>query len=226
MTTTTNPTTDEVRESFIKQIGRKLRAGRARCAQLFARAWSKTKSGGRTAGKNVAGWSKAGGRGAVYGLTGGLAFIGRCLHTIALFIGGAIDFALNGVAIVVGLLVALVAIVVAAVVFVAQQVVYLLVKLVHVLALVLMTPWIAFRYGKDPLKEDWEILLTGLKPRNWHILNPGALAAQTLREREAKDQGRTKAEATSNGQSPKKGRPTPRQRTRRPAKLHPEPAVA
>lgn len=235
--TTAMPTADpKVRESFLSVITSKIKAGRARGARFLRACWSHLTSGARATGRGARKTAAATGRGArtvgrwgAYGGAGLLAGIGRGVFSIGRFIGMTLAYAVVGIAL---LLVAAIMLVAG----VIEYVLYLVIKLLYLIGLALSTPWVALRHGKSVAREDWEIFRVGLKPRNWHIVAPGALAARLMEERKTKSEAGQPATAEQPGaarqdgqaastQHPGKGRPTPRRRSNRPAKL-PTVAVA
>lgn len=183
--------------------------------------WTKhnTKKGARKTGHAAA----VTGRGAAWVVTGALSLVGRALYATGRWVG------LGAIYVVTGLMLVVVSIITAVAVTV-QYAIFILIKVVHLVALLLCSPFIAL-HSTEALRADWELFLTGIKPRNLHIVHPTALAAATLLEREVKTSTRKderKPAGSSDGQEPrlakhqateKKGHPTPRRATRRPPRL-------
>lgn len=212
----------KTRKSFAKVIGRKIRNGGRRVKNLLRSTKKHSVRGAKATWRGT----KYVARKVTFGVTGALALVGTGLHAGIRWLGVGVVYVLSFVLLcVVGLL--------TGVVFVAEHLVYLVIKAAHIIGLALCTPWIAFRYGKSVVKDDWQLLVAGLKPRNWSVVHPANLAAQVVREsktaqrergaehadRAADDQVTVEQQPATPPANGRKGRPTPRQRTRRPARL-------
>lgn len=69
--------------------------------------------------------------------------------------------------------------------FLIDTTIYVIIKLVHFLSLVLCSPWIAL-HSMDALKDDWELFMTGIKPRNISTIYPQSLATIYMADRESR----------------------------------------
>jgi hypothetical protein len=228
MSATTAPPEDKVAgaaadatESFIKVIGRKIRAGATRTKLFAIRVWT----GGRrnTARGAKASWHgiKVAARWVAFGVTWVLMAIGLAVYTIFRWLGIVVIKLLD-------LLLLVIVAVLTGVAFVLEYAVYFVVRVALFVGLLLGSLYFLLRDGKTAVKTDWELFWVGLKPRNWKYMTLGTIAEMVVtskaapprRTAESNGRGSRPAAATRTARNQAgKGRPTPRRSTRRSSKL-------
>lgn len=165
------------------------------------------------AGRTGWGGLKTGGRKTLWLGSGMLAGVAWGAHTLVRWVTITTTFLLSVVTMIV-------VIAITGVGLALSFAIILVHKLVHFVALVLSSPWIAL-HSRAALKEDWHLFWVGLKPRNLHITNSHALAAQTMRDRERKTQQRAARAAAATDGVPNGAKKTAAPKRRKPRTLDP-----
>lgn len=215
ITATTEGDETVVRVKFRTRILGRLKAAYRHAKHYVKAAGSGIARGAKATGHGVAVGAKATWHGICWGADRTLWAFAGALNIVATGIYLLGRYLVLGVTWAVMAVVAALIFVISCLAFAVVYLFYAVMKVVHFVALVIASPWIAL-HSKKALKEDWEIFFTGLKPKNFHVLHPMALAAATLREREQRAAERAEAGEDDDGKSSRsrtapKGRPTARQ---------------
>lgn len=214
--------------SFRQVILTRTRAGIDRTKRLWRSAWSWTAKSTGTAGHAVA-WAVLGSLG-VIGKT--LLYVGQMAGSLVILVIGVV------VGAVILLLAGIGWLAINAVYFgwnLLLVVIYAGIKVVHFVALVIATPWLAYRGSREAVRTDWLIFRTSLRPKNWFVIDPTALALRTMDERSdtdglfspngdaPQDQQRMTTAASDGQKPPRPGRNTTQPKDHATARQRPRP---